>query len=146
MTKKNEVYLCPVCGSVLEVLNIGAAPVCCGKPMTRLDENDSDGAYEKHVPVVDFIDGSMRVRVGASDHPMTDAHYIKWIELICSGSVSRKELNPGDKPEAVFTLKESDNFDGSSGSCALKTVVARAYCNLHGLWKSDRVKMSDAVR
>lgn len=137
MTKKNEVYLCPVCGGMMEVLNAGAVPVCCGKPMTILRENDSDGAYEKHVPVVDIVDGCIRVRVGASDHPMTDAHYIGWIELLWPGYVLRKELHPGDNPEAIFTLEKDNDV---SISCLVKGVVARAYCNLHGLWKSGKIE------
>lgn len=87
-------------------------------------ENTTDGATEKHVPVVEKIDGGYRVTVGEVEHPMTDAHYIQWIELITSDNeVLRKYLTPTDKPVAEFKTDA-------------KEVYAREYCNLHGLWRS----------
>ena len=36
MTKLKEIYRCPVCGNMVEVLNAGAGElVCCGKPMIQ---------------------------------------------------------------------------------------------------------------
>ena len=36
MTKIKEIYRCPVCGNIVEVLNAGAGElVCCGKPMIQ---------------------------------------------------------------------------------------------------------------
>ena len=123
MTKLREIYRCPICGNIVEVMNAGAGTlVCCGKPMLLLEENTTDAAHEKHVPVVETVDNSYRVRVGSAEHPMMDSHYIQWIELITEDAVYRKELKPGDKPEAVFLTNE-------------KVEAAREYCNLHGLWK-----------
>ncbi|MGN0220520.1 MAG: desulfoferrodoxin [Prevotella sp.] len=123
MTKLREIYRCPVCGNIVEVMNAGAGTlVCCGKPMLLLEENITDAAHEKHVPVVEAIDNGYRVKVGSAEHPMTDSHYIQWIELMTEKTVYRKELKPGDKPEAVFLTHE-------------KAVAAREYCNLHGLWR-----------
>lgn len=127
MTKLNEIYKCAVCGNIVEVVHAGAGElVCCGQPMKRMDEGTSDGAAEKHVPVIEKIEGGYKVKVGSVDHPMMDTHYIEWIELVCEkcGKVQRKFLKPGDKPEAVFQL-DSDK------------VTAREYCNLHGLWKAE---------
>ena len=122
MTNKREIYRCTVCGNIVEVLNPGAAMSCCGKPMTRLEGNTTDGAKEKHVPIVEAIEGGYRVTVGSTPHPMVDEHYIQWIELLTPTCVLRQELKPGDKPEAVFTTDAPE-------------VTAREYCNLHGLWK-----------
>lgn len=127
MTKINEIYKCAVCGNIVEVVHAGAGElVCCGQPMKRMDEGTSDGAAEKHVPVIEKIEGGYKVKVGSVDHPMIDTHYIEWIELVCEkcGKVQRKFLKPGDKPEAVFK-SDSDK------------VIAREYCNLHGLWKAE---------
>lgn len=127
MTKLNEIYKCAVCGNIVEVVHAGAGElVCCGQPMKRMDEGTSDGAAEKHVPVIENIEGGYKVKVGSVDHPMIDTHYIEWIELVCEkcGKVQRKYLKPGDKPEAVFK-SDSDK------------VIAREYCNLHGLWKAE---------
>lgn len=121
MTKKREVYRCSVCGNIVEVLNEGAVMSCCGRPMTRLAENDTDGATEKHVPVVEKIVGGYKVRVGSVAHPMTTEHYIQWIELLTEKGVLRKELDWDDMPEAVFLTEE-------------KAVMAREYCNIHGLY------------
>lgn len=122
MTKTREIYRCAVCGNVVEVLNPGATLSCCGQPMTLLDGKTTDGATEKHVPVVERMAGGYRVTVGSVEHPMVDGHYIQWIELLTPTEVLRKELKPGDKPEAIFKTDATE-------------VAAREYCNLHGLWK-----------
>ncbi len=124
MAKKNEVYKCAVCGNVVEVLVAGAGALsCCGQPMKLLKENTNDGAKEKHVPVVEKIPGGYRVSVGSDEHPMTEAHYIQFIELVTEDGVLRKDLTPTDKPVAEFQTDAQNVF-------------AREYCNLHGLWKS----------
>ena len=124
MAKRNEIYKCAVCGKVVEVLRCGEGElVCCGKPMMLMTENTSDGAKEKHVPVVEKIEGGYKVTVGSIDHPMSEEHHIEWIELRTKcGKLIRKCLKPGDKPIAKFKTDATE-------------VCARAYCNLHGLWK-----------
>lgn len=124
MTKLREIYRCPVCGNIVEVLNPGAGQlVCCGKPMILLKENTTDAAQEKHVPVVEKTVNGYHVKVGSVEHPMLDEHYIQWIELLTPTSVLRCELKPGCKPEATFTTSE-------------ECLCVREYCNLHGLWKA----------
>ncbi len=124
MTKRNEVYRCSVCGNIVEVLHAsGGTLSCCGQPMTLLKENNVDAATEKHVPVIEKIDGGYKVKVGEVEHPMLDNHYIEWIELLEEDKIQRKHLKPGEKPEAVFKTDSTD-------------VSAREYCNLHGQWKS----------
>ena len=126
MAEKNQVYKCEVCGNIIEVLQGGAGQlVCCGKSMILLKENTVDAALEKHVPIIEEIEGENRVRikVGSVEHPMTEEHYIEWIEIITEDRMLRKFLNPGEKPEKEFTIRAG-------------TFTARAYCNLHGLWKS----------
>ena len=122
MTEKRMILRCKECGLVVEVLNPGATPVCCGEPMTVMKENTSDGAKEKHVPVVEQCGSGIKVTVGSVAHPMTEEHYIMWIEVVSEGKVFRKELAPGDAPEACFDVPYSDNLK------------VREYCNLHGLW------------
>jgi len=125
MAKKLQVYKCMVCGNIVEVLHGGAGElVCCGQPMELLDEKTADAATEKHVPVIEKIDGGIKVKVGSVPHPMEDKHYIEWIELLADGKAYRQFLNPGDAPEAVFTI-EADS------------VSAREHCNVHGLWKGE---------
>ncbi len=124
MTKKNEVYKCPLCGNIVEVMHTGAGElVCCGQPMDLMAENSVDAAQEKHVPVVEKTDNGYKVTVGSVAHPMEDNHWIEWIELVAGSTVYRQNLNPGDAPEATFCVDAAD-------------VTARAYCNLHGHWQS----------
>lgn len=124
MTSKLEVYKCEVCGNIVEVLHAGGGElVCCGQPMKLMTENTVDAAKEKHVPVIEKVDGGFKVAVGSVAHPMEEKHFIEWIEIIADGTAYRKFLKPGDTPEAVFKI------DAAS-------VTAREYCNLHGLWKA----------
>jgi len=123
MAEKLQIYKCAVCGNIVEVLHGGVGElVCCGQPMELLDEKTADAATEKHVPVIQKIDGGYKVTVGSTLHPMEEKHYIEWIELLADGKAYRQFLNPGDAPEAVFNI-EAD------------PVSAREHCNVHGLWK-----------
>lgn len=124
MTKQLEVYKCMHCGNIVEVLHGGgAALVCCGDEMKLMQEGTSDGAKEKHVPVIEKTADGFKVSVGAVAHPMEEAHYIEWIELVADGRSYTRFLKPGDAPVAEFCVKAS-------------AVTAREYCNLHGHWKA----------
>lgn len=123
MTKRLEIYKCLVCGNMVEMIHEGQGElVCCGQPMKLIVENTADAAKEKHVPVVEKVDGGFKVKVGGVPHPMEEKHYIEWIELIAGGKAYRQFLKPGDPPEATFNI-------------AAEQVSAREYCNLHSLWK-----------
>jgi superoxide reductase len=125
MTEVKEVYKCDMCGNIVEVLHDGAGElVCCGEPMRLIKENTVDAAKEKHVPVIERNGDMITVKVGSVAHPMEEKHYIEWIELLADGRIYRKHLKPGDAPEAKFM-------------CKAEKVVAREYCNLHGLWKKE---------
>jgi len=121
--KRLQVYRCNVCGTIAQILVEGEAPIVhCGKPMELLEEQVANPAEEKHVPVIEKIEGGYKVKVGSKPHPMTPTHWIMWIDLLADGKLYRQFLNPGDKPEATFSVEA-------------KEVSAREYCNLHGLWK-----------
>jgi superoxide reductase len=125
MTLVNEVYKCMVCGNVVEVLHSGPGQlVCCGKPMENMKANTVDASKEKHVPVVERIDGGIKVTVGSVAHPMEEKHYIEWIEVVADGKVYRENLRPGMAPQAVFRIEP-------------KVFHVREYCNIHGLWRWD---------
>ena len=124
MAKKLEIYKCDACGNIVEVVHGGEGElVCCGEPMKLMTENTVDAAKEKHVPVIEKVDGGVKVKVGDVAHPMEEKHYIQWIELIADGRAYRQFLNPGEPPEAFFAV-DAPNLS------------AREYCNLHGLWKA----------
>ncbi len=122
-TERLQIYKCAICGNIVEVLHTGAGDlVCCGENMALQKENTVDASKEKHVPVIEKTKDGFKVKVGSVPHPMEEKHYIEWIEVVADGKAYRKFLKPGEAPEAVFCIEA-------------KTVTAREYCNLHGLWK-----------
>ena len=44
--------------------------------------NTTDGAYEKHVPVIEQNGDFVTVKVGSVEHPMVEAHYIECVARI----------------------------------------------------------------
>ncbi len=125
MAERLQVYKCEVCGNIVEMLFVGGGElVCCGQPMVLQKENTVDAAKEKHVPVIEKIDGGYKVKVGSVPHPMEAEHYIQWIELVAGDKAYMQFLSPGQPAEASFLVKEA-------------AVTAREYCNKHGHWKAS---------
>jgi superoxide reductase len=125
MAKLLEVYKCNLCGNIVEIVHAGdGALSCCGEDMVLLTENTVDAAKEKHVPVIEKVDGGYKVTVGSVAHPMEEKHYIEWIELIADGKAYRQFLKPGDAPTATFNV-------------TAKNLTARELCNLHGVWSAQ---------
>jgi len=124
MTQLKQIYKCNICGNIVEVLHVGAGQlVCCGQPMEQLSEKTEDIGREKHVPIIEKIEKGILVKVGPVPHPMQEAHYVEWIEIIVDRKYCRKFLKPGDKPEAFFEV-------------TAEKIEAREYCNIHGLWRA----------
>lgn len=94
--------------------------------MTELVPNTTDAAQEKHVPVVEVQGNIVKVSVGSVAHPMLEEHFIQFIILETKQGFQKKDLKPGEKPEALFALADGD-----------EAVAAYEYCNLHGLWKAE---------
>jgi superoxide reductase len=123
MAEKLEIYICEICGNIVEVLHGGKGQlVCCGKPMIKMEEQTADSSTEKHVPVIEETDKGINVYVGSVPHPMEEKHYIEWIEIIVDGKAYREFLKPGDTPVAFFPVKGQE-------------IIVREYCNIHKLWK-----------
>ena len=119
MTNQKEIYKCELCGNIVEVLHAGAGElVCCGQAMSLMGSKSVDDGKEKHLP---FIDSSM-VKIGEVTHPMTEEHYIEWIEIVYENKSVKKFLKPEE--EAIFELDDVDKIE-----------EIRSYCNVHGLWR-----------
>ena len=120
-------YLCEHCKNLVGMIHDSKVPiVCCGQKMTALVPNTSEGAGEKHLPVVSVDGNVVTVNVGEVAHPMSEEHSIVWIYLESEKGGQRKALMPTDAPSAKFVLSDGD-----------KAIAAYAYCNLHGLWKTE---------
>lgn len=123
---KNKFYICPECGLIVESIHdSGITPSCCGMKMDVLVPNTVEASGEKHIPAVSVENGVVTVNVGSVNHPMQDVHYIEWVQLVTENGIQRKELKPGQEPNVVFHLGDD------------KPVAVYAYCNLHGLWKTE---------
>ena len=117
-------YQCPKCKNVYEKTYApsGCTPICCGIHCEELAPKTEDPEKNKHVPYFERVDGGVLVKVGKTEpHPMTEDHYIVWIEICADGVRMRKYLKPGDSPEAFF-------------STDAKKITSRELCNKHGLY------------
>lgn len=123
---ENRFYICRHCGNIIEVIkNAGVPVVCCGEKMEALIPNTVEASHEKHLPVVTLSGRNIKASVGSDVHPMTEQHSIEWIYLETSKGGQLKRLLPNEAPEAEFALTDEQ-------PCAVY-----AYCNLHGLWKTE---------
>ena len=124
--KNTKFYICPHCGNIVEMVhNAGPKPFCCGQRMQELVPNTVEASGEKHIPAVKVENGVVEVNVGSVDHPMEEVHWIEWVQLVTDKGSCRKWLNPGEAPKVSFLLGEE------------KPLAVYAYCNLHGLWKTE---------
>lgn len=127
MTNVRELYVCSICGNVVEVVNPGATSlVCCGKPMEKLEAGVQEASVEKHVPVIESVEGGIMVKVGSIAHPMEEKHFIRFIEVLTKDQVLRAELLPNQTPQAFFLVNASD------------VIEVKEYCTIHGLWKTEK--------
>ena len=125
MAQLRDLFYCAKCKNLVEMVQVGPGGLfCCGEAMVLLKGNTTDAANEKHLPVVEDKGDSIHVSVGSVEHPMTEEHYIVFIECMTENRVYRKELKPGQKPTACFPVKKDD------------VVEIREFCNLHMLWIS----------
>ena len=122
LTDKNHII-------VLEAI-IGAANAAIPdslEPFEVLVPNTSDGAAEKHLPIIETNGSHVTVKVGSNSHPMSEEHSISFVCLLTqAGEVMRGYLSPDCEPVAHFTVEKGD-----------APAAAYAYCNLHGFWKTE---------
>ncbi len=130
MAEFKGIYKCELCGNIVEVEHAGAGVlVCCGQNMNFMEEKTADSATEKHVPIVEVDGDEVKVTVGSTLHPMTDEHYIEWIEILYGDKSQIQHLKPGSEPIATFHICSAC----CSGDCK---ILAREYCNVHGHWST----------
>ncbi len=123
---KLKFYYCKHCGKIIAMVKDSGTPtICCGDDMVELVAGTTDGAYEKHIPVIKVHGNTVSVTVGSKLHPSEADHYIEWILLETNKGIQQKWLNPGNAPNAEFAIMTGE-----------KVEAAYEFCNIHKLWKT----------
>ena len=126
MSGKTKFYICNQCGNMMGLIKDKGMPViCCGKKMTELVPNTVEASVEKHLPEISFVDGILSVQVGSTIHPMDADHLITFVYVETEQGGQRKNLVAGDVPKMSFNFVDD------------KPIAVYAYCNLHGIWKTE---------
>ena len=119
-------FYCKHCGKIVAIVKDSGMPtICCGEPMEALLPATTDGATEKHVPIIRVDGNIVTVTVGSKTHPMETEHYIEWILLQTNLGSQQKCLKPGQEPKADFAIITGEKIE-----------AAYEYCNIHKLWKA----------
>ena len=123
---KQKVFICQHCGNMVGVIEDKGVPlVCCGSEMSELVPNTVEASTEKHLPAVTVSGDVVSVQVGSVLHPMEEAHLITFVYVETERGGQRKRLSAGEEPVLKFVIADD------------KPIAVFAYCNLHGLWKTE---------
>jgi len=126
MCGKQKFYICKHCGNMVGLINDKGVPmVCCGEEMSELVPNTVEASVEKHLPHVSVSGNNISVQIGSTPHPMEEGHNIKFIYVETQRGGQRKCLETGKEPKHSFCFIDDKPF------------AVYAYCNLHGLWKTE---------
>ena len=123
---ETKFFICEKCGNLVGAIHESGVPMkCCGQNMTKIEAGTVEASREKHIPVASVEGDKVVVNVGSVAHPMVPEHSIEWVYLQTDKGGQRKCLKAGQEPTVTFAL------------CDETPVAVYAYCNLHGLWKSE---------
>ena len=126
MSGKQRFFICNHCGNMIGLIQDKGVPmICCGEEMAELVPNTVEASTEKHLPSVTVSGDSISVQVGSVAHPMEEEHHITFVYVETERGGQRKCLKVGEEPKLSFSFKDD------------KPIAVFAYCNLHGLWKTD---------
>ena len=119
-----KLYICPVCGNVIELLEGNSKLIkCCNLEMEEIVPNTSGASVDKHMPIYEINGSNVIVKVGKDKHPMESDHHISWVALLHDNKFARVHLKDTKDTEVEFPY--------------VKDSIIYAYCNIHGLWKID---------
>ena len=126
MKSHHRFFICKHCGNMVGMIDDKGVPlVCCGESMTELIPNTVDAAQEKHLPAATVAEDKSTVQVGSVPHPMTEEHHIVFVYVETERGGQRKRLEVGEEPKLTFSFSDD------------KPIAVYAYCNIHGLWKTE---------
>ena len=122
----------------------------------------ADWKSEKHVPAIEAPEAvksgeffSVTASVGkAVAHPNTTEHHIRWITLyfLPEGATAPFQVAHAEftaHGESAAGANQGPVFTGAETTVSLKltqsgTLLALAYCNIHGLWETSHAIRVDA--
>ena len=126
MRCNQKFFICNHCGNMVGLIQDKGVPlVCCGEKMSELVPNTTEASVEKHLPAVTVAGDSIKVQVGSAPHPMEEEHHITFVYVETESGGQRKCLKIGEDPAVAFAFSDD------------KPIAVYAYCNLHGLWKTE---------
>ena len=134
MSIKFGIYKCKVCGNIVQTLINGEGElVCCGEEMELLEyKYEENELGEIHVPeIYELHEGRetgicKEVKyVSVRKHPMTEEHYIQFIEVFDKekSELRIKFFKPNETAE--YNITDFNNVQ-----------LALELCNIHGLWRN----------
>lgn len=121
-------YQCNDCNGVLLEMN-GTLSQYCDHSQALLQPNTIEASREKHIPVLEFKENLLHIKVGSIPHPMTIDHSIMWIFVQTRSGGQYLQLTPEDQPRAEFSIEPID------------VIRVYAYCDVHGLWMIDNTEL-----
>jgi superoxide reductase len=116
----------------------------------------ADWKSEKHVPVIESPDAvaadeifQVTVTLGKEvAHPNTTEHHIRWIQLYFKPEGEKFVYQVGNfefcaHGESTDGADKGPVYTNHSATASLKvkkagTLLATAYCNIHGLWENSK--------
>jgi len=126
MCKNQKFFICKHCGNLIGLIDNKNVPlICCGEKMAEIVPNTVEASVEKHLPAITKLDDGISVQVGSVPHPMLEAHHISFVYVETEHGGQRKCLQVETEPKLEFRFADD------------KPVAVYAYCNLHGLWKTE---------
>ena len=88
-----------------------------GEPRVWAETSEGDFCY--------CTEEEAALRRSLVERPSDCLLYTSWVYLETAHGGQRKAIQPGEKPEVSFALQDDE------------LIAVYAYCNLHGLWKTE---------
>lgn len=120
MKKELIMKKCEKCGAQIEIINKDCNIECCGEEMKMQIPNSVEAAVEKHLPTYEKVEDEIFVKV---NHVMGKEHYIEWVAMVTDTRKEFATLYPEQNAEVRFKYVPNS--------------IIYAYCNKHGLWKTE---------
>lgn len=123
---EQKFFRCKHCGNFIGLINNAGVPmICCGEKMEEIVPNTTEASTEKHIPMVSRTGDILTVEIGSVIHPSTEEHHIEFVYVQTENGGQRKSIEIGKDPIVKFAIVEDT------------PVEVFAYCNIHGLWKTE---------